>query len=51
LSRELESFNSFVVVINVSDNKQVVDLNEAFPGLSESLTVYAASVGSNFVPG
>jgi alpha-glucosidase len=49
--RELESSNSFVVVINVSDSNQVVDLNEAFPGLSESLTVYAASVGSRFVPG
>jgi hypothetical protein len=39
------------VVINVSDNNQVVDLNEAFPGLSESLNVYAASVGSRFVAG
>jgi len=49
--RELESSSSFVVVINVSDSNQVVDLNDAFPGLSESLTVYAASVGSRFVSG
>ncbi|GFG28461.1 hypothetical protein Cfor_11357 [Coptotermes formosanus] len=49
--RDLEGSDSFVVAINVSDSEQDVHLDEAFPGLSEFLTVYTASVGSRFVPG